>query len=432
MKLFGYEFVARKVDSGTAAMSIDQFMRRLEAVYMTAAAITVTPENCMQSPTVHAIVTTVTRRISALSLQVLQKTTSDGRTAKQPLPNHPVTRLLNAPNDIETKTNYWQDAVSRYLRHGKHFAYKARGVTGPIRRLEPLHPDAVDILQDSTGTIQYRVTTAQGQRVYNTNEVHYVRGPARDGVTGDSPVMDCREAIALEIAAERFGGSFFAGGAMPGVIFKYKDGIQGFKTKEEETKFIDGFQAAYGKLGRFRAMLMPKGIEKDDSIGIENDKAQFLETRKHQRNVIAGAFGMPPYLVGDLERQTFNNAEQQSIAFVTDVVLPICRTFEDAMEWDLLTAADRIAGIIIRFNIDASLRGDFMTRQGGLNIMRQAGVINANDWREAENMNPISEQDGGDEYWRRGPSGQSAQPPNKPGASDTEPPPAKPNGRINP
>jgi HK97 family phage portal protein len=167
-------------------------------------------------------------------------------------------------------------------------------------------------------------------------------------------------------------------------------------------------------------MLLPKGIDMSDKlIGFENDKAQFLETRKYQRTVIAGAFGVPPYLVGDLERQTFNNAEQQGTNKVTEVLLPMARIFESAMERDLLTADDRAGGIIIRFNLDGLLRGDFLQRQQGLQIQRNGGVISANEWREAEGMNPITDaKDGGDNYYQQGPSGQTGTvPPPKPNAN---------------
>ena len=79
------------------------------------------------------------------------------------------------------------------------------------------------------------------------------------------------------------------------------------------------------------------------------------------------------------------------------------------MERDLLTPEDRRSGVVIRFNLDGALRGDFATRQAGLKIQREAGVISPNDWRETENMNPISADDGGDTYWQEGPSGQGAQ-----------------------
>ena len=98
--------------------------------------------------------------------------------------------------------------------------------------------------------------------------------------------------------------------------------------------------------------------------------------------VIAGAFGVPPTIAGDLERATFNNVEQMSKDFTENVVLPVARAFECAMERDLLTIADRNNGLCIRFNLDATLRAAFKDRQEGLQIQRNNGIINANEWRE--------------------------------------------------
>jgi HK97 family phage portal protein len=225
---------------------------------------------------------------------------------------------------------------------------------------------------------------------------------------GDSPIMNMRESIALEIAAEKFGASFFGNGAMPLIMFTYMQGSQGHKTDEDRQRFIDEFQAAYRGKGRFRAMLLPRGITAGDPVPVDNDKAQFLQTRKYQRTVIAGGLGVPAHHVGDLERATFNNVEQQSLDFDVNCVLPYGRIFESAMERDLLTDEDRAGGIIIRFNLDATLRADFKTRQEGLKIQRENGIINPNQWREREGMNPRTDP-GGDQYWDQGPSGQGAE-----------------------
>jgi HK97 family phage portal protein len=216
-------------------------------------------------------------------------------------------------------------------------------------------------------------------------------------------VQDVQTAIALEILAEKFGATFFQNGAVPFLVFKFMQGSAGFRTKEEEAAFIQAFQDALGGSKRFRAMLVPKGIDEPKPIPIENDKAQFLETRKYQRTVIAGAFGVPPHLVGDLERATFNNVEQQDSDFTLNVVMPVCQAFEAAMERDLLTDEDRRSGVCIRFNLDSVLRADFKSRQEGLKIQREMGVISPNEWREIEGKNP---REGGDDYWQQGPSGQ--------------------------
>jgi HK97 family phage portal protein len=388
------------------AISLDTLIKRLDAIYETSSGISVTPENCEQSPTVKAMVTAVTRRFAVMPIHVYQKTTRGGRTIKELLPNHPTERLLAKPNEWQASTSYWMDSVSRVMRHGTFYAYKARGVTGPIRRLLPLHPSNCEPHQEQDWSVYFRTTLPDGsQKDYTQAEVHHVRLSARDGYKGDSPVMDIREAIAMEIAAEKYGATLFGNGAMPGLIFKYQDGSAGHKTNEEREQFVAGVQQAYSKKGRFKALMLPKGIDTPTTLNIENDKAQFLELRQYQRTVIAGAWGCPPHLVGDLSKGTFNNVEMQGIEFSTNVILPLARVFESAMERDLLTDEDRRSGVIIRFNPDAVLRGDFKSRQEGLAIQRQNGVINANEWREREEMNPRADT-GGEGYYEQGPSGQ--------------------------
>lgn len=388
-------------------LSVDQLVKRLEAIYETASGVNVTPENCERAPTVKAIVRAVTARMAVSPVHVLLKTSSKGRAVKEHQPNHPVEKLLNRPNDWQTRTTYWTDATSSLLRYGNFYAHKARGQTGPIRRLTPLHASAVEPKQDDDLAVSYQVILKGGrQRVFVPSEVHHVRLEARDYLIGNSPVTDVRETIALEIAAEMMGASLFGNGALPGLVFRYAEGSQGHKDESEAQEFLQDIQDKFGKRGRFKAMLLPKGIELGDPIGVENDKAQFLQLRQHQRTVIAGAFGCPPHLVGDLTSGKYNNVELQGGEFSTNVILPIMRLFESAMERDLLTDEDRRSGIIIRFNPDAVLRGDFKTRQEGLKIQREAGVINANEWREREDMNPRAD-DGGEDYYEQGPSGQT-------------------------
>lgn len=399
MRIFGFELSIK------GAESIETVLRRFEAAMESVAGITVTPENCTESPTVQAIVNAVSKHIAALPLHVYER---DGE-GRKPAPDHSVARLLRRPNDWQTAPEFWLDATSALLRYGYFGAIKARGVTGPIQRLYPVHGrDLILEQNDNTLEVVARVSRGAAQRVYPFSQILYVRERSCDYLNGTSPVMEAREAIGLEIAAQRFGGSFFGNGAMPGLVFSYAEGFKGHMNDDQRRQFLEQFHEAYGKRGRFRALLLPNGIRTLDPIKVENDKAQFLETRKLQRNIIAGAFGIPPHLVGDLERGTFANVEQQSRDFVQKVVLPYCRLFEAAMERDLLTQADRNAGITIRFNLDGTLRGSFKEQQEGLKIQREMGVINADEWREYVGLNPIGTANGGNVYWQQGPSGQNA------------------------
>lgn len=404
MNIFGWRIFERKA---AESVSIDTIIRRLEAVHETLSGISVSPDSAMQSPTVHAIVTGVSRRIESLPVHVMRSVQSGDRARKERLPQHPVQRLLDRPNSWQTSAEWWLDQTQRLLLWGNAYAFKARGLTGPIRRLEPLLPGSVDVEQEDDLSVVYKVHRKQtgAAQEYEKSQIHHVRGPARDGVKGDSPVMDVREAIALEVAAEKFGASLFGNFAVPGMVLQIAQGSRGFRTQEDLNQFVKDFQNAYTRRGRFRGMVLPSGLEVGAQIPVENDKAQFLETRRHQRSVIAGAFGVPPHLVGDLERATFSNIEEQSREMVQAVILPTVRLFEAAMERDLLTDDDRRSGVIIRFNLDGQLRGNFRERQEGLKIQREMGVINPNDWLEHENMNPRTDP-GGEEYWDQGPSGQ--------------------------
>ena len=360
----------------------------------------VTPDNCMKSPTVNAVVTAVSRRISATPVHVLQKNMVDGKTTKKEIPDHPISRLLKRPNSWQSDVDFWQDAASVYVRWGRFYAYKSGGSSRMIAELLPYNPGHITVQQDdSTWRVSYKVNTkksAEPQEI-PANKMFVARGPARDFVTGDSPVEDVKTAIALEIMAEQFGANFFHNGALPLLIFAFSEGSAGFETVEQEKQFLEDVKQALGGSNQLSSMLVPKGMEKPSTVSMDHDKAQFLETRKYQRTVIAGAFGVPPHLVGDLERGTFNNVEQQSQDFTENVILPVVRAFESAMERDLLTEQERDSGIIIRFNLDGKLRASFKDRQEGLRIQREMGIINANEWREREGMNP-RDDDEGDEY----------------------------------
>jgi HK97 family phage portal protein len=405
VKIFGFE-IGRK----SQGESIDVILQRLEALVETAAGIVVTPETCEQAPTVQAVVNAVSRHFQAMPVQVLRKTRdSKGRESKEQLPNHPVARLLSRPNQWQTSVDFWGDVSSVLVRHGRAYSIKMQGSTGPIRYLIPVYSGSVEPILSDDYSLTYRIITEDGkQRIYEPWEVFCSRNRARDFLNGDSPVVKAKDAIALEIAAQRFGSEFFSNGAMPGLIFKYAENFRGHQTKEARDKFVESVQEAYGSKKRFRALLLPSGIAEAKTVEVNNEATQFLDTRKLQRTIIAGAFGVPPHLVGDLERGTFSNIEHQSQEFLNEVILPYARIFEAAMWRDLLTDDDRRSGVVVRFNLDAIQRADFKTRQEGMKIQREMGVINADEWREREGMNPIPEEQGGEVYWQQGPSGQNA------------------------
>ena len=132
-------------------------------------------------------------------------------------------------------------------------------------------------------------------------------------------------------------------------------------------------------------------------MAIPPNEAQFLETRKFQINEIARIFRVPPHMVGDLEKSSFSNIEQQSLDFVMYTLNPWIVRWEQAMQQALLLPAEK-GRLSFRFNVDGLLRGDYQSRMNGYAVARQNGWMSANDIRELENMNPIPDEEGGNLY----------------------------------
>ena len=132
-------------------------------------------------------------------------------------------------------------------------------------------------------------------------------------------------------------------------------------------------------------------------ISIPNDAAQFLETRKFQVTEICRIFRVPPHMIGDLERATFSNIESQNISFAVHTIRPWLVRIEQAMDRALFPETEK-GRFYVRFNLDGLMRGDYKSRMEGYAIARQNGWMSANDIRELENLNPLSDGEGGNLY----------------------------------
>jgi len=132
-------------------------------------------------------------------------------------------------------------------------------------------------------------------------------------------------------------------------------------------------------------------------ISIPPEEAQFLETRKFQIDEIARLFRVPPHMIGDLEKSSFNNIEQQSLEYVKYTLNPWVVRWEQSLQKALINPAER-GKYFIKFNVDGLLRGDYQSRMAGYAVGRQNGWLSSNDIREMENMNPIPDEEGGNLY----------------------------------
>ena len=222
-------------------------------------------------------------------------------------------------------------------------------------------------------------------------DVLHIPGLGFDGLVGYSPIAMAKNAIGMAIACEEYGAKFFANGATPGGILEHPG------TVKDPSRVRDSWNAAFGGSGNANKVAVLEEGMKYTPISISPEQAQFLETRKFQIDEIARIFRVPPHMVGDLDKSSFNNIEQQSLEFVKYTLEPWIMRWEQSINRALLSETEK-SSYFVRFNVEGLLRGDYQSRMEGYATARQNGWMSANDIRELEKLDRIPAEDGGDLY----------------------------------
>ena len=351
----------------------------------------------LQTTAVYACVRILAEAIASLPIHVY-KHTDEG---KEQDVNHQLYYLLHdEPNPDMTSFVFRETLMSHLLIWGNAYAQIIRDGRGQVLALYPLLPDRMTVKRDDKGELYYVYQRSEednpnfkdkGNIILKKSEVLHVPGLGFDGLIGYSPIAMAKNAVGMTLATEEYGASFFANGANPGGVLEHPGILK------DPSKVRESWNQVYqGTNNSHKVAVLEEGMSYK-TIGIPPNEAQFLETRKFQINEIARLYRIPPHMVGDLEKSSFSNIEQQSLEFVKYTLDPWVVRFEQAFQKALLLP-DEKRTYFIKFNVDGLLRGDYQSRMNGYAIGRQNGWLSTNDIRRLEDMNPLSKEEGGDLY----------------------------------
>jgi HK97 family phage portal protein len=277
---------------------------------------------------------------------------------------------------------------------GNGIAELVRNQRGEVVEIWPIHPQYVTPERDkSTGELLYRVWFEHGGSVYlRAQDVLHIRGFG-DGAWGLSVIEYAAQSIGWARATEKFGATYFGQGTAPsGVLttgMKLTPGGKEALERELKDKFS-------GASNAHRTIIMDSQKATYARLQADPQVAQLIETRQHQVDEICRWFGVPPHKVAHLLRATFSNIEHQSIEVVVDSITPWCLRLEEEANWKLF--GNNRQGVYTKLDTKGLLRGDFKTRQEGLQIMRRNGVITADQWATLEDQPMPGSANGGDLY----------------------------------
>ena len=358
----------------------------------------VNERTAMQTTAVYACVRILAEAVASLPLHVYEYQDDGG---KKLVHDHPLYYLLHdEPNPEMTSFVFRETLTSHLLIWGNAYAQIIRDGAGRVLGLYPLLPDKMEVQRDDKGNIYYVYSRNSdenptfkeyGNIKLKAEDVLHIPGLGFDGLIGYSPIAMAKNAVGMTLACEEYGASFFANGANPGGVLEHPGVLK------DPSKVRESWNSVYrGVSNAHKIAVLEEGM-KYQQIGIPPEEAQFLETRKFQINEIARLYRIPPHMVGDLDKSSFSNIEQQSLEFVKYTLDPWVIRWEQSLQRSLLLSGEK-GKYFIKLNVDGLLRGDYQSRMNGYAVGRQNGWFSANDIREMENMNPIPDEEGGNLY----------------------------------
>ncbi len=386
-KIFKRNIVENETANTT---SLNSFLINLFGADNTDAGENITSETAIKTSTVYACIKILSNHIAMLPCQLYQLDKTGKRVRDK---KHKVSKLLeNRPNPYMTPFEFKQTMESHRQLYGNAYAEIEWGKDGYPKNLWILNPTKTKVVRDlKSYKIWITTVTPDGTNVKipYSNIIH-LKGLSINGLTGVSPIEVARQTIGVQVASEKYLGKFYNNGTTAKGILKIPTQLNKEakdKVRTEWENYSKGLNNAH------RVAILDAGIDYQ-AIGMTQADAQFIETQKFTVSEIAKIFNVPPHMIGELDRATFNNIEQQSMEFVRDTLTPLLVSWEQILQYQLLSNSDiNERGYYIKFNLNSILRGDSNSRATYYEKMIQLGVYSINEVRDLEEKDSIENGD---------------------------------------
>ena len=296
-------------------------------------------------------------------------------------------------NLVKFKPNYYQNKITFFefimlsiCTEGNAYVKIERNNSGTPVQLICLDPEIVKVFVNEN---QLYYQTESG--VLDSSDILHFKTITDDGFTGISPIDQCAKALNWSESLEQFGSTFFSNGAKPSSILQTDRALSDTALQRLKTSFNNN----YGKLKNSNSTIVLEEGLTFKPISISPEQAQFLSSRQFSIEEVARIFNVPPHMLKDLSKSSFNNIEMQSQEFVTYTLMPYINRIEAEMNLKLFRT-NEIGKTFVEFNVNGLLRGDVKSRTEAYKTAITNGYMSINEVRQKENMNSI---DGGDKHF---------------------------------
>jgi HK97 family phage portal protein len=244
---------------------------------------------------------------------------------RQRVPDHPYARLLRKPNVKHDRVTFWDWTSSTYDIFGEAFWGKIRDAGGRPVQLVPLHPTRMRDTDE--GNWEYTSNDGTVTTIGPHDVVHFKTYNPDDMCRGLSPLEPLRETLENEGNARRATSSFWRNGARPGFVLGHPGNLSQPAGDRLRAQWEDMYA---GAANTGKTVILEEGMTAQP-LTIDSEKAQYIETRKLNREEVVAAYDMPPPAVHILDHATFSNITEQFRSLYRDTG-PVLNYFEAVLE----------------------------------------------------------------------------------------------------
>lgn len=348
----------------------------------------VSDERSLQISTVFACVRLISTVTAGLPLDVFETNGDDRRKVGI---DNPLARLLRfSPNQFMTAVEFREAMTMQLCFYGNAYALIERNSVGDVISLTPLMSVNMDVRLENKRVV-YRYRRYNEYADFKASEIFHLKGFGFNGLVGLSPIAFAAKTTGVAVAMEDQQRDFYANGAKSPQLLMTGEGK--VLNKEQRAQVEENFKEISGGPVKKRLWILEGGFT-TQPIGVSPQDAETMAARKFQVSELARFFGVPPHLVGDVEKSTSwgTGIEQQNLGFLQYTLSPYLNRWEYAIERWLLKPGD-VGRYHAEHNIDGLLRGDSAARASFMGTLADKGLRTINELRRLDNMPPLA---GGD------------------------------------
>jgi HK97 family phage portal protein len=348
---------------------------------MDATSETVTSSNALTFASVYACVQALADDTAAMPLQVFKS--SDNK--RERVRDHAVDYVLTKRANRNMNPFTWKKLViTDLMTNGNHYSLIAFGSDGQVKELIPLNAAVTSAYQDTaTGKLFYRTTYRNETKDFFDYEVFHVKNMSKDGITGISPIAAIKDNIESNASADKLNHSLVQNGGVPKGIIRVPStiGTVAKQAVKDEWRRVNSGNA----IG-----VLDGGLEYQ-ALGQSIQEMDWLSGQKFNLEMISAIFKIPLHRINQLDRSTFNNIEHQSLEYYKNTLLPMARMIEEEINFKLFSDRELKQGYYTKFNFDAILRPDSMTRVQVQELNFRNGFKTLNEIRSENEDNAYSD-----------------------------------------